>query len=115
MGAPESDAVELTDVVIDDYVHHRWSDISARFDDVMRARLTDAELADGWAYIVSLAGPYESHGDTTVVRRGHFTVTDTPLVFETGHFVARVTFRDDRTIAGLFILDPEAAGDGPPG
>jgi hypothetical protein len=33
------------------------------------------------------------------------TITDTPLVFEAGDYTARITFRDDRTIAGLHILD----------
>jgi hypothetical protein len=32
------------------------------------------------------------------------------LAFEAGDFVARITFRDDQTIAGLYILNPDAAG-----
>jgi hypothetical protein len=44
------------------------------------------------------------------VRAGDFTITNTPLAFEAGDFVARITFRDDRTIAGLYILNPDAAG-----
>ena len=49
------------------------------------------------------------------VRAGDFTITNTPLRFEAGDFVARITFRDDRSIAGLYILNPEVAGlvDGP--
>jgi hypothetical protein len=39
-----------------------------------------------------------------------FDATNTPLSFEAGDFVTRITFRDDRTIAGLYILNPEAAG-----
>lgn len=33
------------------------------------------------------------------------TITDTPLAFEGGDYTARITFRDDRTIAGLHIPD----------
>jgi hypothetical protein len=102
-------ADELARTVIDDLVHARWGDVSARFDATMRDRLTDEGLAEAWAHIAGLAGAYESHGDTDAVRAGDFTTTNTPLAFEAGDFVARITFRDDRTIAGLYILSPDPA------
>ena len=108
--SPLTDAVELARAVIDDHAHGRWANVTARFDDTMRAGLTEEGLAEAWAYIAGLAGAYESHGDTDAVRAGDFTITNTPLTFEAGDFVARITFRDDRTIAGLFILNPDAAG-----
>ena len=108
--SPLPDAVELARVVIDDHAHGRWANVTARFDDTMRAGLTEEGLAEAWAYIAGLAGAYESHGDTDAVRAGDFTITNTPLTFEAGDFVARITFRDDRTIAGLFILNPDAVG-----
>jgi hypothetical protein len=108
--SPLPEADELARTVIDDHAHARWADVSARFDATMRDRLTEEGLAEAWAYIVGLAGAYEGHGDTVVVRAGDFTITDTPLSFEAGDFVARITFRDDRTIAGLFILNPDVAG-----
>ncbi|WP_240163882.1 hypothetical protein [Mycolicibacterium sphagni] len=43
------------------------------------------------------------------MRTGDFTTTNTPLHFEAGEFVARFAFRDDQTIAGLYILNPDAA------
>ncbi|HTI77160.1 MAG TPA: DUF3887 domain-containing protein [Mycobacterium sp.] len=104
---PEAD--ELARTVIDDLAHARWADVSARFDATMRDRLTDEGLAEAWAHIVGLAGAYESRGDTVTVRAGEFTTTNTPLAFEAGDFVARITFRDDRTIAGLYILNPDVA------
>jgi hypothetical protein len=108
--SPLPDAVELATAVIDDHARGRWADVTARFDDTMRAGLTEEGLAEAWAYFVGLAGAYEGHGDTDAVRAGDFTITNTPLAFEAGDFVARITFRDDRTIAGLFILNPDAAG-----
>jgi hypothetical protein len=109
---PLPEAGELARTVIDDLAHARWADVSARFDATMRDRLTEEGLAEAWAHIVGLAGAYESHGDTDAVRAGDFTTTNTPLSFEAGDFVARVTFRDDRTLAGLYILNPDAAGAG---
>jgi Protein of unknown function (DUF3887) len=103
-------ADELARTVIDDLAHARWAEVGARFDATMRERLTEEGLAEAWAHIVGLAGAYESHGDTDAVRAGDFTTTNTPLTFEAGDFVARITFRDDRTIAGLYILDPDASG-----
>jgi hypothetical protein len=108
--SPLPDAVELARAVIDDHAHGRWADITARFDDTMRSGLTEEGLAEAWAHIAGLAGAYESHGDTVAERTGLFTTTNTPLTFEAGDFVARITFRDDRTIAGLYILNPDPAG-----
>jgi hypothetical protein len=107
---PEAD--ELARKVIADLAHARWADVSARFDATMRDRLTEEGLAEAWAHIAGLAGAYEDHGDTDAVRAGDFTTTNTPLSFEAGDFVARITFRDDRTIAGLYILDPDVADGG---
>ena len=107
---PIPGADELARSVIDDLAHGRWPAVSARFDATMRDRLTDEGLAEAWAHIAGLAGGYESHGDTESVRAGDFTTTNTPLMFEAGDFVARITFRDDRTIAGLYILNPDVAG-----
>jgi len=107
---PLLEAADLARAVIDDHAHTRWADVTARFDATMRDGLTEEGLAEAWAYIVGLAGAYEGHGETDVMRAGDFTITNTPLNFEAGDFVARITFRDDRTIAGLFILNPDAAG-----
>ncbi|WP_319436929.1 DUF3887 domain-containing protein [Mycobacterium sp. RTGN5] len=104
------EAEELARTVIDDLAHARWADVRARFDATMRDGLTEEGLAEGWAHIAGLAGAYESHGDTDAVRAGDFTTTNTPLSFEAGEFVARISFRDDQSIAGLYILDPDAAG-----
>jgi hypothetical protein len=103
---PEAD--ELARTVVDDLAHSRWADVSARFDATMRDRVSDEGLAEAWAHIVGQAGAYEGHGDVDVTRAGDFTTTNTPLRFEAGDFVARTTFRDDQTIAGLFILDSES-------
>lgn len=105
-------AVELARAVIDDHAHGRWADVTDRFDTTMRAGLTEEGLAEAWAYLVGLAGAYEGHGVTDSVRVGDFTITNTPLAFEAGDFVARITFRDDQTIAGLYILNADACGAG---
>lgn len=102
-------ADELAKSVIEDLAHARWAAVGSRFDATMRDRLSEDGLAEAWAHIVELAGAYESHGDTDAVRTGDFTTTNTPLTFESGVFVARITFRDDQTIAGLYILNPDAA------
>jgi hypothetical protein len=107
--SPLPEAIELAQAVIDDHAHGRWTDIAARFDETMRAGLTEDGLSEAWAYLAGMAGAYESHGDTEALRAGDFTITNTPLTFEAGNFVARITFRDDQTIAGLYILNPEAA------
>lgn len=108
--SPLPGAEDLARTVIGDLAHARWADVSARFDATMRDRLTDEGLAEAWAHIIGLAGAYESHGGTDIVRAGDFTTTNTPLTFEAGEFFARITFRDDRTVAGLYILNSDVAG-----
>ncbi|MEH3131717.1 MAG: DUF3887 domain-containing protein [Mycolicibacterium neoaurum] len=106
---PLPQATELTLAIIDDLANARWADVSARFDETMRDRLTDAGLAEGWVHIVGLVGSYEGHGDIDAVRAGDFTTTNTRLQFEAGEYIARITFRDDQTVAGLFLLTPDVA------
>jgi hypothetical protein len=108
--SPLTGADELAGTVIEELAHSRWADVSARFDATMREGLTEDGLAEAWAQIVALAGAYEDHGISDVVRAADFTITNTPLTFEAGDFIARITFRDDQTIAGLYILNPDAAG-----
>jgi hypothetical protein len=106
---PLPGADELAKTVIDDLAHTRWADVRARFDATMHDGLTEEGLAEAWAQIIGMVGAYESHGDTDAQRTGLLTTTNTPLIFEAGDFVARIAFRDDQTIAGLYILNPDEA------
>ncbi|WP_223692373.1 DUF3887 domain-containing protein [Leifsonia poae] len=106
---PLPEATDLAVTVVDDLTHARWAAVADRFDTTVRSQLGPDGLAAAWAQIVGLAGAYESHGDITATRMAEYTVTDTPLAFEAGDFIARVSFRDDKTIAGLYILPAEVA------
>ena len=74
----------------------------------MRDGLSEDALAAAWAQIIGLSGAFERHGEPEVARAGDVTITNTPLALEAGDYVARISFRDDRTIAGLHILEGEA-------
>jgi hypothetical protein len=74
----------------------------------MREKLTEDALAAGWAQVEEMVGAYKGHGDPVAKRPDdEFTYTDTVMNFEAGELIARITFRDDQTIAGLFLLNPE--------
>jgi Protein of unknown function (DUF3887) len=102
---PLTGVAALATSVIRDLAAARWSRVADQFDPTMRDGLSEQALAAAWAQIVGLSGAFEQHGDPEVARAGDVTITDTPLVFEAGDYTARITFRDDRTIAGLHILD----------
>jgi len=106
---PLPDATPLAAAVIDDLAAARWDFVTARFDTTMRDGLSAEALAAAWAQIIGLAGAYEGRADSEVARAAEITVTNTPLRFEAGDYVARIAFRDDRTIAGLHILNPQSA------
>lgn len=102
---PLPGVVALATSVIRDLASGRWSRVAEQFDPTMRQGLSEEALAAAWAQIVGLSGAYEQHGDPEVTRAGDVTITDTPLMLEAGDYTARIAFRDDRTIAGLHILD----------
>jgi len=107
--APLAAASSLAADVVDALAAGRWSDVTAQFDATMRDALTSEALAAAWAQLAGLAGVYENRGDTDAIRAADLTVTSTALAFEAADFVARISFRDDRTIAGLYLL-PEEKG-----
>jgi hypothetical protein len=102
-------AAGLAEAVIDDLANGRWSAVTDRFDTKVAELLSAEGLAAAWAHVIGTAGAYESNGPVQVRRAADFTVTTTPLAFEAGDFVARITFRDDRTIAGLYLVPPDHA------
>ncbi|MBD5786258.1 DUF3887 domain-containing protein [Cellulosimicrobium terreum] len=106
---PLPEAATLAEAVVDSLSRGRWGEVTARFDPQMRTGLSDEALAAAWAQVIGSAGAYEHSGPTEVARTADVTVTDTPLAFEAGELTARISFRDDQTIAGLFILAAETA------
>ncbi len=86
-----------------------WESVHRRFDPTMTAALTAGRLADTWATVVGTVGAYERPGEPFVRRQGDYTVVDVPLAFEAGDLTGRVSFAADGQVAGLFVLNPEAA------
>ena len=101
---PLPGAEDLATSAIEDLAAGRWSRITAQFDPTMRDELSEDALAAAWAQIVGQAGAFEMHGVPDVARAGDMTITNTRLSMEAGDYTARISYRDDRSIAGLFIL-----------
>lgn len=104
---PLANAVSLAETVIDELSSGNWSAVTARFDPAMRDNLSEDALAAAWAQITGQAGALEGHGTPEATRAADVTVTNTQLNLEAGEFIARIAFRDDQSIAGLFILNSE--------
>jgi hypothetical protein len=101
-------AVEIAAEIVSDLAGARWTEVVARFDERMAAALDVAGVGDAWAQVVGTVGEFEGAGVPEARRLGDVTVVDTPLRFEAGEMVARISVRADRTVAGLFILAPGA-------
>lgn len=86
-----------------------WDAVFRRFDPTMAEALPAGKLADTWATVVGAVGAYERPGEPFVRRQGDYTVVDVPLAFEAGDLTGRVSFAADGQVAGLFVLNPEAA------
>lgn len=106
---PLAEAVALAETVIGELSSGKWSDVTARFDPAMKDGLSEESLAAAWAQITGQAGAIEGHGTPEASRAADVTVTNTQLNLEAGDFIARIAFRDDHSIAGLFILNSEVA------
>ena len=89
----------------------------AQFGAAVAARLDPPGLAEAWAQVIGLAGRYERHGEPSVYQAGDLTVVDTPLFFEAGERMGRVSYRRDGRVAGLLFLPRGLVDDqsfGPP-
>ena len=106
---PLPNAATLAETIIDDLASAHWDQVVERFDATVAEKLNADGLSAAWAQVIATAGAYERHGAVTARRAADVTVTETPLAFEAGDFVARITFHDNGTVAGLFILPPELA------
>jgi hypothetical protein len=101
---------KATDVT-DKLVANDWPAVRSQFDDNMKSKLAEDGLADGWKSVVAQKGAFKSRGEP--VQKASpagqdVLVFDTPLEFEQGPMKMRVAFHTDGTIAGLFILNPDA-------
>jgi hypothetical protein len=106
---PLPQAASIAESVIDDLAHARWELVVQRFDSVVTQRLNAEGLAAAWAQVIATVGAFDHHGEVKAIRAADVTITNTPLAFEAGDYVAHITFHDDASIAGLFILNPEVA------
>ncbi|MEU8264254.1 DUF3887 domain-containing protein [Micromonospora sp. NPDC048999] len=88
-----------------------WEAVRADFDTRVAQALPDADaVAATWAALAGRYGRYEQQmGEPFTYQLGDFTVVDIPLRFEAGEQIGRVSFNPDGTVAGLFVLPPEAA------
>lgn len=85
-----------------------WDRLTADWDETMLSKLPVAQVAEVWQQLSGSAGALQAVGRPSIVRKGPFRIADVPLVFEHGPMMARVTFNHDNSVAGLFILLPEA-------
>jgi hypothetical protein len=86
----------------------RWEAAAADFTAPMAEKVPVSELSAVWSQILASAGLLREIGAPTVTRRGPFRVVDVPLAFEHGPMKARVSFDHEGSVAGLFILLPDA-------
>jgi thymidine phosphorylase len=109
-GAPvgePADAAERALALLRDVVAGRFERARSGFDEVMLREVAADQLAEVWAMVVGMNGPFERFGEPVVHVPGSFTVVDVLLHFEAGEASARVSFRREGTVAGLYIRPVE--------
>jgi hypothetical protein len=102
---PGADRLALE--VLEAWQAGRDEELTAQFDETMRAQLPPERLAQTWPQLTGLVGAYESCGDPIVRPLGEHTLVDIPMEFEGGPMKGRVVFDRSGRIAGLFVLNPD--------
>ncbi|MFC4854346.1 DUF3887 domain-containing protein [Actinophytocola glycyrrhizae] len=97
-------AAEKAVALLADLAAGRWAAVRRDFDARMAAELTTEKIVDVWAQVVGLIGAYERMGEPVALRLGNHTVVNVPLHCEAGQLTGRVSFNDDGTVSGLFLL-----------
>lgn len=105
--SPLPSAKGIAAAIVDELSVGNWSAVADRFDEMMRANLPEEALAAAWAQILGLAGAFESRDEPTAVRAADFTITNTTVHLEAADYTARITLRDDATIAGIHLLQED--------
>jgi len=75
---------------------------------VLEGRMDDARQSFNAQVTAAFTDEVRGNGEPFVRRIGDQTVVDIPLRYEAGDMKARVTFDTEETVAGIFILIPEA-------
>ncbi|MGI8414388.1 MAG: DUF3887 domain-containing protein [Solirubrobacteraceae bacterium] len=94
--------------IVEQIRDHDWDGLTADWDETMRTKLPVEQVAEVWQQLSSSAGALQALGPPSIVRKGPFRIAEVPLVFEHGPMKARITFNHDNSVAGLFILLPDA-------
>lgn len=97
-------AAEKAVALLADLVAGRFADVRRDFDARMAAELPTDKIVDVWSQVVGMIGAYERMGEPAALRLGKYTVVNVPLYCEAGELTGRVSFSDDGSVSGLFLL-----------
>jgi hypothetical protein len=98
------DAGDRATRLLDDLISGHWAAACATFDATVAAKLDPRKLAAVWAQVIGLIGQYERRDAPSVFQAGDYTVVDTPLYFEAGERISRISYSQDAKVAGIFFL-----------
>lgn len=99
-------AAELAVDVLVDFLNGRWDAVRERFDPTMSEAVSTGQLSGSLAAVLDSVGNYEGMDQPYARRIGDYTTVDVLLRFEAGEMIARVHFRDDGLIAGMWLRPP---------
>ncbi len=108
-GETSSDQALIDDgrQVVRDIVAGKFSELSERFDESLKAALSADQLEKGWKDFVELKGAFRSQGEADLGELGDLRVVDIELTMAKEPGLIRVQFVEDGKISGIYVLDED--------
>ncbi len=108
-GETSSDEALISDgrQVLRDIVAGKFSELSERFDESLKAALSADQLEKGWSDFVELKGAFRSQGEADTAMQAGLSVVDIALDMAKEPGLFRVSFAEDGKISGIYVLDED--------
>jgi hypothetical protein len=90
--------------IVNSLVAGDYAGVMAQADSSMNTTDNQAALQNAWMSYAQIMGDFQSTGQPLSVNCGSQTVEQVPVQFSNGSGNVQLTFNDDGTLAGLFIL-----------
>ena len=112
--SPPTGVKESARSIVNLLVKENFSGVRSRFSEVLKDKLSESQIREGWKSVTSQLGDFKKQQDALAKRDQGFDVIDIRCEFEKASVIVRVVFDAQGLIDGLWVA-PETASAGASG